>query len=54
MGNSVLETDMAWGKVSLWFHLKSDWMNRLDEYEAISGIQSLTVQCLLTGVPGLY
>ena len=43
MGNSVLETDMAWEKISLWFHLKSDWMNWLDKYEAVPGVQLFIV-----------
>ena len=41
LGDSILETDVAWEKVFFWFHLRSEWMNWLDEYEAISSIQSL-------------
>ena len=40
------ETDMAWEKVSFCFHLKSNWMNRFDEYElfqVFSRLQSIKV-----------
>ena len=31
---------MACEKLSLWFHLKSDWMNLSDEDETVFGSQS--------------
>ena len=35
--------NLAEKKIFVGFHHKFDWMNWLDEYEAISGIQSITV-----------